>query len=151
LIRLISDLITLLSGEIGKCNERLPFDDQRNGGYLCVFHNFNKPQEEIVPLAIVRIGIPTQGKEQKYFDLCLEKARRLISHPEHLSSWQSRDIEKERYGGAIRTPNFILAFSGLKEEADEAILVNGAVKLEMLAGSTAGAIASFSQNELISV
>lgn len=154
MIQLILDLVGILGSHLVKCNERLPLDEQRNGGYLCVFHNFNGAggrEENLIPLVIMRIGIPIQDKEEKYFLLCQEKARRLMANPEHLSSWQSRNVEEERYGGAIRTPNYILAFSGLTEKADEAILVNAALELEMLDISSASAIASHSGNELISV
>lgn len=52
----------------------------------------------------------------------LEKGQRLAGLPTHLSSWQSRDEKKEKWGGAIRC-RYIVSFSGLPEHADEALCI----------------------------
>ncbi|MFA5000906.1 MAG: hypothetical protein WC531_01615 [Candidatus Paceibacterota bacterium] len=148
--KLLFDLVTELLREITNCNRRLSQGDQRFGGYLCVFRD-SPDQDKLVPILVIRVGGPTIGKEAKYFNLCQEKALRLMAHQNHLSSWQTREVERELCGGAIRTKDFIISFSGLTEKADEAILVNAAFKLGMLSGSTAEAIASHSENQLISV
>lgn len=134
---------------IKKCNEALPAEDHRFGGYLCVYHSTQLPGQP--PLLIMSIGDPPAEKISRYFELCQEKAARLLANPTDLSSWQSRDVEKCQYGGGIRTRDHVLAFSGHIEKADEAVLVNAACTLGWMESSTAGAIASFSDNKLITV
>ena len=148
LMRMIyGDSVSELVKQIADCNSRLPEDKRRYGGYLCVFGADQDPTEP--PLAVIRVGDPIKERVGKYFEFCQEKTRRLLAHPEHLSSWQTRDVDKEQYGGAIRASDFVLGFSGHTELGDEAILVNACITLGMLSGSTAAAIASFSGNELI--
>ncbi|MFA6476106.1 MAG: hypothetical protein WCV68_01675 [Candidatus Paceibacterota bacterium] len=150
LMRMIyGDLLPELLKQIADCNSRLPADQRRYGGYLSVFAADQDQSEP--PLAVIRVGDPTKEKMGKYYDLCLEKGRRLLAHPGHLSSWQSRNVAKEQYGGAMCTPDFVLGFSGHTELGDEAILVNACFAVGMLPGSTAAAIASYSLNNLIVV
>jgi hypothetical protein len=144
---MILALIEAIPAYIAKCNEALSVENQRFGGYLCVYGSAQSPDQP--PIMILRIGEIIEEKLTRCFDLCQEKARRLLAHPEHLSSWQSRVERQNQYGGAIRIRGCVLAFSGHIEKADEAILVNAACALGMLNHSTAGAIASFSKNELI--
>lgn len=139
----------VLLSSIAKCNESLPEVDHRFGGYLCVYDSTQLPGQP--PMMILRIGEPDENKLTRSFSLCQEKAGRLLANPTHLSSWQTRDVQQGRYGGAIRTKDHVLAFSGHIETADEAVLVNAACALGWLERSTAGAIASFSNNELITV
>ena len=141
----IFELVLMLPAEIIRCNESLAQEQHRFGGYLCVCGSTQSA--DLPPIMIVEVGHPT--KHERRFNLCQEKAKRLLAHPEHLSSWQSRCTEQSQYGGAIRTPDYVLALAGLIEEADEAILVNAACALGLLNRSTAGAIASYSNNELI--
>lgn len=71
---------------------------------------------------VALIGETPQEKTRKYLELCQEKARRLAQHPEHVSSWQTRN-PPERWGGAIRADEHIFSFSGLPELGDEALML----------------------------
>ncbi|MBP6858911.1 MAG: hypothetical protein KBC33_03745 [Candidatus Pacebacteria bacterium] len=90
----------------------------KKGGYLCV----TNPTGQVH--AVLMIGtVPDPEKSRKYFDYCQEKAARLAEHRNHVSSWQSRDPNRDRWGGAIRCKEHILSFSGLPEIWDEAIVL----------------------------
>lgn len=92
--------------------------EDRKGGYLCIAN-----AETGFPGAVVLIGsIPTE-KAEKYLSFSMEKARRLASNPQHVSSWESRDPEQNRWGGAIRIDELIFSFSGLPELGDEALML----------------------------
>lgn len=60
---------------------------------------------------------------------CEEKAMRLAGNPDHISSWQSRNPEMDRWGGAIRAGSLILSMSGMREAADEALMLAVARKI----------------------
>lgn len=154
MINLILALAARLPNLIARCNSQLDEKDRRFGGYLCVFRRIlGLPNGEIryeeAPFLIIRVGNPSEGKWEKYLRFAIEKAVRLISHPDHISSWQSRNEDAEQYGGAIRTPDYVLAFSGHTEKADEAILAMGAFEEGLLAGETVQEIGDLSSNALI--
>ncbi|HEX8591259.1 MAG TPA: hypothetical protein VF696_00710 [Candidatus Paceibacterota bacterium] len=85
------------------------------GGYLCL------ACPEGYPFAVVSIGRPDPGKLDRYLTFSQEKARRLAAHPEHRLSFESRDPEKDQWGGAVRGDMFIVSFSGLPERLDEVL------------------------------
>lgn len=74
-------------------------------------------------LGTARIGAPPHKKFKKYFRLSVEKALRLLKYPKHNTSRQSRDIKRNKFGGAVRGLQFIVSFSGLPEIWDEALIV----------------------------
>lgn len=69
-------------------------------------------------LACSVIGNPPSEKMGKYFDLSLEKGKRLFEYKDHLTSHESRNTRKEQYGGAIIGDDVIVSFSGFPEKAD---------------------------------
>jgi len=90
----------------------------KKGGYFCIAN------AEGVPLFVSLIGGVPQEKAEKYFQYAVEKARRLGQHADHVSSWESRNPEQEQWGGAVRVnADYIVAFSGLPEEWDEAAML----------------------------
>lgn len=92
-------------------------DPVRIGGYLCVADG-----ESGLPLFIAPVGhIETAERAKKYLEFCQEKAIRLALYPNHISSWQSRDVASKKYGGAVRARDLIISFSGLKEIDDESV------------------------------
>jgi len=97
-------------------------------------------------LLVAEIGNCPFSKAEKYLRLSLEKGERLFRHPKHLSSWQSRDPEKEKYGGAIVTNEFILSFSGFREYLDEAMVLVLAEFLRWISREQAEKIAAISNN-----
>jgi hypothetical protein len=118
------------------------FPNERKGGCFCIA-DIQTGQ----PYLVVSIGKVAEEKLGKYFLLCQEKARRLAEHPEHLSSWQSRDERMDRFGGAIRTKRYILSFSGLPQKLDEASMLAVAGRFGLMNRGEIEAIAAVSENE----
>ena len=115
----------------------------RLGGFLCVL---NPQIGEIVVTGLIGTE-PDEKKREKYKLLAEEKARRLALHPEHQSSWESRDPDKNRWGGAIRGTRLLFSFSGLPELWDEALMLVLAVRLKEIETAAAQAIAKKSENQ----
>ena len=93
-------------------------DDVHRGGYLCIADNATG-----APLDVVKLGIVKPEKESVYERRVLKKARWLGEAPsEYLTSWQLRDPECEVFGGAVRVSH-VIAFSGLPEMLDEALVL----------------------------
>ncbi|MDD2786164.1 MAG: hypothetical protein PHS79_04735 [Patescibacteria group bacterium] len=98
----------------------------RKGGWLCILDPdgkifFHEP-----------IGEVPAEKDEKYKALAAEKALRLHEHPEHNMSWQSRDPDKNQWGGAARHPDgWIISFSGFSEFWDEYLVLALFQALEM--------------------
>jgi hypothetical protein len=59
----------------------------------------------------------------KCYGFAHEKGERLGNRPEDLSSWQSRNPDEEKWGGAVVAGNFLLSLSGLPELGDEAVML----------------------------
>lgn len=105
-------------------------EDHQNGGVLCV-----ADPETGTPLLLCVFGIMTTKEYYDYVGFAVEKAKRLAGNPLHFTSHQSRDMTTtpKRYGGAIRGREFILSFSGFKEEQDEAAML--LLELGLIGGS----------------
>jgi hypothetical protein len=71
----------------------------------------------------VLIGLVRGKKGPRYYRLSAEKEHRLMLHPCHLSSYESRDSDKDMWGGAVslgvREP--IFSISAYPEYGDEAL------------------------------
>jgi hypothetical protein len=140
---MVGDLIGKLREEFEKLQkEKCP---DRPGGYFC-FADGATGQIYV----IARLGDPASAKAEKYMSLCQEKAFRLSQHDRHASSWQSRDEDLDRFGGAIRGhaqrmsgvfQPVILSFSGLTEACDEELMIALGLRLGMLHRFQAEAIA----------
>lgn len=81
----------------------------------------------------IMLGDVSKEKQEKYFQLSLEKGDRLYkdykTNFKNFSSWQTRQPDKERWGGAIRAGKYILSFSGLSELLDEALVLEIALTM----------------------
>jgi hypothetical protein len=113
----------------------------RLGGYLhLAFRSLpGLAPEEPLPFFSGFIGEVNVEKLPQYQSNATEKVGRLFKNPTHVSSWQSRDEEKQHLGGGIRftvAVSSILsggssdqdipclgAFSGLPEHGDETLLL----------------------------
>ena len=117
--------------------------ESRTGGYFCLADGLNG-----IPYIILRVGDVPEEKAEKYFSLCQEKARRLTKHLDHMSSWQSRVPDQEKWGGAVRMHDSILSFSGLPELGDEAIMLGTRCLMDRSwsGQQVANAIAVYSKN-----
>lgn len=93
-------------------------DRGRKGGWV---HVSDQNGNVVLHERVGRIDSPE--KDERYQRLSAEKSTRLRAHPEHKTSWQSRDPDKGLWGGAFRADDgWIYSFSGLVELWDEALV-----------------------------
>ena len=104
-------------------------------------------------LLTFQVGECKPEKVKKYYSLANAKAVRLYSFASqnHVSSWQSRDKDANRWGGAIRAGDVIFSFSGLPELADEAVMLVAAVICNFISLEEAEKIAIVSDNVTFSI
>jgi len=102
------------------------------------------------PLHIFQVGVCPPEKCLHRLELSQEKALRIVLHKkdEHVSSWQSRDKHLDRWGGAVLGKGMIVSFSGLPEDADEAVSLVVAVSCGWLTWPKADKIAITSGNAI---
>ena len=68
------------------------------------------------------IGLNPFEKVRKRVELAWEKCGRLLDNPEDLTSFDTRNPDAERFGGAVRGRTLVFGFSGLPELWDEAAM-----------------------------
>lgn len=104
-------------------------------GYLTLMNGINGEIIFTIPF-----GEIPEDKRERYFKNSQEKANRLFSQINassflngHTSSYQSRNPDEQKYGGAIHlnghSTSIILSFSGMPELIDEAMMLVLANKL----------------------
>ncbi len=109
--------------------QKLPKEEVvRDGGYLCVAPHMQNG----VPFLVALVGTVPELKAERCRVFAEEKVARLNKHPEHVSSWQSRDPAASQWGGAIVAGDYVLSFSGLPEDADEALMLFTAIRLGLI-------------------
>lgn len=106
--------------------------EKRPGGGLCIF---GKEQYEVQLWST--IGKIPPEKENKYIFYSREKGERLFSHLSegHVTSYESQNIEKKEFGGAIFAKGKRFSFSGapeVRDRADSILMLSLAVKSEQL-------------------
>ena len=137
---------------IAKANEINLDLGGRNGGYFCLLEE-GCGDFTIDPM---RVGKVAKDNHKECIDLCREKVYRLFSthlNNDHLLSSQSRDEDKEQYGGAVcvDTPHshtLFFGFSGLSEMADEITMFLATVKAGCISMTEAKKLAGLSNNTL---
>lgn len=103
------------------------------GGYLAVWTIcLNDVPGNLLLLAA--LGYSPEEKWAKRMEVAMEKCQRLESGEGagHLTSYESRNPEIGRWGGAVRGPRHIYSFSGLPELWDEAAMFVLAIRLHQL-------------------
>lgn len=112
----------------------------QGGGAFCLL----LPQSGTDHLQILTllIGAPNSARAAEYQDQALDNANHLADKPERSTSFLLRDPDTGCFGGAIRTPDFIMSFCGIDELADEAAMLLAAVKLEWMTCEQADSIAN---------
>lgn len=118
-------------------------DDNRKGGTMCVLE-----LNGVVRFSETIGSISTLDRMEKYFRFAEEKGRRLSTHPEHLTSYTSRNDELEQYQGAIFTSDLIFSFSGLPAKWDEACMMVVAYRRGYLTSDQWKAIIAESGNDV---
>ncbi|MEK7648959.1 MAG: hypothetical protein AAB400_03510 [Patescibacteria group bacterium] len=99
----------------------------RAGGFVSLFDFFDP-----APHLILKVGSFEQsepGRGEACFNYSQEKGRRLQQYPDHVSSFQSRNPDEKKWGGAVRGNRVILSFSGLPEILDELAMVRAGLEL----------------------
>ncbi len=112
----------------------------KTSGFLCVRSTASKA------MILKPYGEIPNAKRHRYSTLSMEKSTRLEAYPSHKSSWQSRDVELNRWGGAVRTPTMLVSFSGLPELLDEALVLAISARALLITEFQAEDIARISNN-----
>lgn len=128
-------------GLIFKAAKRL--EPGRTGGYICVADSTTG-----TPLALSICGEMDEERAAKCCRFVQEKARRLGTYPQHFLSYETRDVDAEMYGGAVRASQFIFSFSGFSEETDEAMMIELAVQMRYITEEGARQMTLISGNEV---
>ena len=128
---------------------------EKEGGYLTLALNAFSIKH------VLEIGNYNIEKKEKYLRFSQEKAHRLYSDwlrdPASVSSWQTRQPEINKYGGAVLF-NFvnnlspscnIISFSGLNEHADETVSFMLAYHLNLANSSDLEKITRISKNQVL--
>ncbi len=98
-------------------------------------------------LLLKKAGLPDPNKEDKYKRFALEKGERLHANSPHLLSFQSMDVELERYQGASRMENgWIHSFSGLPSPTDEGLTMTVGVRAGWSSSGYAREVMQISDN-----
>lgn len=124
-------------------------DDDRHGAYLTVTDAHGRV------LLAARVGQISPDCDQHgnalvhvYATLSLEKARRLANRLPvgQRVSFESRDVARHRYGGAVLAGDVIVSLSGLSEADDEAVVLIACVEAGLLTEAQAQARAGVNPN-----
>ncbi len=127
----------------------------RTGGYLSVFCEdtmFDDKEHGPTPEASLVVGtIASPEKRGKYWDFSCEKPVRIWRNKEkgHVSSFQSRNLSKQCFGGGIKADCYYIGFSGLPEHADEALGLIVAYLMRWISRDHLWATAVVSNNRII--
>jgi hypothetical protein len=140
--------IELAFREVTSIIEEIDGLEDRNmlGGYLTLCGR-NSEGKTVVIFQIL-VGNNPVGKEEPRRMRSLEKAERLFGHPEHFTSFESRNPDEGRWGGAIRvsSSDLVISFSGFPEPADELFVYLIASWSKLLTESEKRHIASLRKN-----
>jgi len=78
----------------------------KNHGYFCLFDITLKR-----PIAVFAIGYVPAEKTEKYYNLSIEKAQRILNQPTYKDN------------GVIRGRRYIFSFAGLEEKKEDSIAI----------------------------
>lgn len=118
--KLTKDVRRIIESFLPLINPHLSEEDRwRKGGWLYIA----QPDGNV--FLHEQVGsVESQAKSDRYRKLSAEKALRLRMHPEHRTSWHSRNPAQDEWDGAVRTDDgWIFAFSGLTEAWDGGLLL----------------------------
>jgi hypothetical protein len=119
------------------------FGDGKKGACICVSDFKGRP------LLVSYLGDPAEAEVDQIWNFAQEKAKRLSAHPAHNRSWDSRDPNNKKYGGAVRGHFVIISISGLPEAVDEAFALGLLAGQGLISDARIQEIRKISKNELI--
>lgn len=142
----VSKIVDIAS-QIVEVSVKVPGNEapDRQGGYLVIRE---RDSGIGIILLLERIGKCSPADVARYLDLAQEKGLRITSGQD-ISSWQSRSPETGKFGGAIVAGILTIAFSGLKESIDEAVVLVLALRLSWLTHNEVLAITEISGNRFV--
>ena len=101
----------------------------REGAYACI------ADLDGTSLCTRMVGTDLRGKRQKHKELCEEKARRLAllyPYTKHKLSRESEEDLIERYRGAVKCGDYIIAVSGYPGDIDEIMSAQAGLSLKLI-------------------
>ena len=118
-----SNTVTTLRNVLEKYQEKLPDFQRKYGGFLCIM---DIRTGKIIKTTL--IGAVPSEKAERYKSLSQEKAQRLFLNIKggHITSYESRSPQGDKWGGAIATEKLIISFSGFPEDGDTFICLTTA-------------------------
>jgi len=116
-------------------NEGKAESAKRYGGVLIV-GKFNQDGQPVVSLNR-QFGDVPEGELLNIEQWALGKVRSLHENPGCTSSWQCRNPDKDRWGGAICVDEDFLSWSSFDEHEDEALVILIALGLNLIDESRA--------------
>lgn len=120
---------------------------ERQSGYLCVYL-MSEGGDKSQLILHQAIGDVPADKVRSYREVSKNKCWTLSVNRSqgHVSTFQSRDPANNKWAGGIVVGNLAVAFSGLKELVDEAVVLTACVQCHLLKKEEALAIAKISDN-----
>ena len=127
------------------------FEEREKAGAILRIADIAIP-ERPVSLLVKPFGYVPADSRQKYEEVSLRKVHQLIQHPDHISSFQSRDGESF-WGGGYPIPNMALAIaiSGHPELCDEVLGLGLGMELDWVGINYVKEITALSRNFLFPV
>jgi hypothetical protein len=120
-------------------------DPRARGGYFCLMDRGNGRVLSLTLIGEMASDILALQHQQR----AVEQAFRLRANPGHVTSWRSREPEKNKLAGAVAVANLILSFSGFDELMNEAVVIALAVKRSLLLPTGAFHIAENHDNPYV--
>jgi hypothetical protein len=114
----------------------------QEGGMLTILNSHNGE----IRMETDPIGFFFSHEKTKYALFSREKGKRLFENHPNVSSFESRNPDEKKFGGAIVAQHLIVSFSGLPEVGDEAVCLVLAVHFKWLTLAESAKITAISKN-----
>ncbi len=122
-----------------------------DGGHITMLRIGDSGYKLSIPVRLNIHDIP-EDVSKLFQEGSMEKAMRLhraAGKRKHVSSYQSRNPEKNKYGGAILAKGkWVISFSGITEKVDELIAIRVACRLKVMDENRMNEIFAISGNSL---
>jgi len=116
------------------------------GGVFCAVKQDTR--EYTIPPTPIGIVL----EQDKCNESCTEQANRLCemhASDDHWLSWQSRDVDAGKWGGAIHDGEYVWSFSGMPEAFCEALMLTSAQMCGRIMNGAPAIYAETSSNSII--
>ena len=123
----------------------------RDGGHLIIWRIGDKYPTISEQVRMNICAVPDENFVG-YRVNAIEKGERLGNmavKESHISSWESRNFDNKKYGGAVLAGEWIISFSGLPEKLDEFLTSEIGSRLDIMEPEVLKRIAMASDNEFL--